>query len=444
MSFLNKSSAFRVAIVGRPNVGKSSLFNFLTRSRSAVVKDQPGVTRDILTGHADWWGKTFEVLDTGGLTTHDDEFSPLIYKQVLSVLKYVDLLIIMLDAKSGLLPEDQDIIRIAKEAGRPFFAVVNKVDRANDADLLLAEFHELGVEMLPCSVERRERTDEVIQKIIEHMPETTAAQMEGIRITIIGKPNVGKSSICNAILGEKRVIVSEIAGTTIDAVEIPFAHKGDQLILIDTAGLRRQNQRLGRGDHVEIISAYKSKAAIEKADVVLLVIDATIGPTEQDAKMIDFCMANGKAILLVANKMDLADKEHDAARDQFRAKMNKEFHFETGLPVVFTSAVNHRGIDKMLDKAVDIKRRMEIRIPTKKLNDFFYNVIRQAPSPVYRATNVKFYYITQTEQKPPSFIAFANHPDGVTPAYKRFLVKRIREEWDLEGMPIRIFVMKSN
>jgi GTP-binding protein len=440
---LQIKNSFRVALIGRPNVGKSTLFNILTRSRKSVVKNQPGVTRDIIVAQADWWGHQFEVLDTGGLTQHQDMFSPMIYNQVKSVLKYVDMLVLVMDGRTGLVPEDRDIIRVAKESGRPFLIVVNKVDREQDAEIAKAEFYEFGMDVMHASFERRDHVDQIVEKIIENIPEGHVDEGPSLRMAIVGKPNVGKSSLCNAITGENRVLVSEVAGTTVDAVEINFNYKGQKFTFVDTAGLRKQAKRLGRGDGVEILSSYKSFDAIEKADLVFLVVDALQGPTEQDAKIAENIFEKGKALIVVANKMDLLKKEMDEPRKWFRERLAFEFHFATDVPVVFTSAETGEGLEAMLDEALQIWKKLNLKISTRELNDFFYDVIRQAPSPVYQTTNVKFYYCTQTQQKPPSFIAFANHPDGVTPSYRRFLVKRIQSQWGLQGIPVRVYVMKS-
>jgi len=436
--------AFRVAIIGRPNVGKSTLFNILTRSRKAVVKNQPGVTRDILVGEADWWGQSFEVLDTGGLTSAGDVFSAMIYEQVLGILKYVDMLVVVMDAKTGALPEDRDVIRIAKESGKPFIIVVNKVDRENEAEMLKAEFYEYSLDIMHASFERRDHTAEIVEKILARIPKGSTAEKTGLRVAIVGKPNAGKSSLFNCIVGENRALVSEIAGTTVDAVEEQYIYKKQNFILVDTAGLRRQGKRLGRNDGVEIISAFKSYEAIDRAEIVLLVVDGLLGPTEQDAKMAQYAYEKHKTVLLVANKFDLLRSQIDEPKKWFRERIEREFHFAPDIPITFTSAERGEGIEDMLDEVLLLWNKLSLKIPTRKLNDFFYNVIRQAPSPVYRGTNVKFYYLTQTDQKPPSFIAFANHPEGVTPAYRRFLIKRIQAEWGLEGIPIRVFMMKSS
>jgi GTPase len=437
------NASFRVAILGRPNVGKSTLFNILTRTRNAVVKNQPGVTRDIQAQMADWWGKTFEILDTGGITNRMDDFSPLILKQVIEALGRIDLIVIVMDGKLGLHPEDRDIIRIAKEAGKPFFVVVNKVDRDHEAELHRADFYELGVDLIHTSFEQRINVDQVVEKIKSFIPEDGTKLREGIRFVIMGKPNVGKSSLANAMLGDNRMIVSPVAGTTVDAIEEEMQYKDQNLILVDTAGLRRRGKRFAKRDGVEILSAYKTEDAIRRADVVLLVIDSTLGPTEQDARMIKIAYDKAKPVIVVANKTDLARLQRDKHREWFRERLGFEFHFVEDLPVIYTSAAKHEGIDMVMDEILRMAKKLHFKISTSKLNDFFYDAIRSAPAPVYGNTNVKFYYLTQTEQKPPSFIAFANHPDGVSPSYRRFLVKRIQKEWGLEGVPVRMFVMKS-
>jgi GTPase len=213
--------------------------------------------------------------------------------------------------------------------------------------------------------------------------------------------------------------------------------------IVDTAGLRRQNKRLKKHDGVEILSSYKSFDAVHQADLVFLVVDGVLGPSEQDAKLYEYIVSRHKAVLLVANKIDLLKKERPEPKDWFREKIEREFHFAADIPVVFTSTTTGEGLDNLMEKAFSIWDKLEMKIGTSELNNFFYSVIRQTPSPVYGSTNVKFYYLTQTSQKPPSFIAFANHPDGVTNAYRRFLITRIKKNWGLEGIPIRVFVMKS-
>jgi GTP-binding protein len=339
-----------------------------------------------------------------------------------------------------LVPEDRDALIIAKRSGKPLLVVVNKCDKTVEADSYLPDFMELGVDLLPAAFERDFNIDRIVEWIISNLEEGEARGREGFRLAIVGKPNAGKSSLANRLLGEERVLVSDRAGTTVDAIEAEFEYNGKEYILIDTAGLRRAAKQ---HDGVEVLSTFKTRHAIFKADLVLLVIDATVGPSNQDSRIIELCLEHHKAILVVANKMDAAKESHDDPREWFRDRVAREFHFFTDIPVVFTSALTGSGLNQLFDKVEDMREKLATRISTSKLNNFFTEVIKQAPSPVYGTKDVKFYYLTQTNQSPPSFIAFANHPDGVTPSYRRFLIKKIQEEFGLKGIPLRIFVMEK-
>nr|BFD59565.1 ribosome biogenesis GTPase Der [Bdellovibrio sp. CKG001]BFD62945.1 ribosome biogenesis GTPase Der [Bdellovibrio sp. HM001]BFD66805.1 ribosome biogenesis GTPase Der [Bdellovibrio sp. HAGR004] len=439
---LNQRTEFapKVAIIGRPNVGKSTLFNIITDTRKAVVKNQAGVTRDIIIEPVDIWGKQFDLIDTGGITEAGDIFSKLIKEQVTEFLHSVDLIVAVMDGRAGLVPEDRDIIRVAKQTGKPFLLVINKVDRDAEADMAKADFYEFGVDIISASFEQRRGVADVLEWITKQIPENPGTVKEGINIAIVGKPNVGKSSLCNAILGVNRMIVSDVAGTTIDSVDSPFIYNGKKYTLVDTAGLRRSAKR---EEDLEIISAFKSQEAIRRADLILLVVDGTIGPTDQDARIMQSILEDHKGVILVANKSDLGGKEIPEYRKTFREQVERVFHFFTDVNVVFTSAKTQYGLEEMFEMIERVADQMTMRIPTAELNDFFFETIRKAPAPVWGTTNVKFYYLTQTYQRPPAFIAFANHPDGVTNSYRRFLIKNIKERWDLHGMPIRIFCMKS-
>lgn len=431
----------RVALVGRPNVGKSTLFNRLTRSRKAVVKDERGVTRDIQMENTEWWGKNFEIVDTGGLSEEREGFTPLIRQQVVEFLHSADLIVFIVDGRDGILPEDRDAFRVVKQSGKPYLLVVNKCDRTTESDQYLPDFYELSENPLPAAFEQDFGIDHVVEWIIANLGEEDAKPREGFRVCIIGKPNAGKSSIVNRLLGEQRVLVSPTAGTTVDSIEVPFEMNGQEYILIDTAGLRRAGKQK---DGVEVLSGFKSRDAIHQADLVLLVIDSEVGPSNQDSRLIEFCVERHKAIIVVANKSDLAKDQHEDYRAWFRERVAFEFHFFADIPLVFTSAKTGAGMDSLFNKIEDVRSKLAIRISTSKLNKFFTEVIKMAPAPVYGVHDVKFYYLTQTNQAPPSFIAFANHPEGVTPAYRRFLVKKIQENWDLKGIPLRIFVMEKH
>jgi len=435
MSFLKLK---RVALVGRPNVGKSTLFNRLTRTRKAVVKDQRGVTRDIQIEPCDWWGKSFEVVDTGGLTEDREGFSPLILRQVVEFLQSVDLVIFMVDGRDGIVPEDRDAFRIVKQSGKPYVIAVNKCDRTIEAESYLADFYELGTDIVPCAFEQDFGIDQLVEWVIANLGDEEVEDRDAFRLAVLGKPNAGKSSFANWVVGENRLLVSPTAGTTVDAIEVGFDFDGDHYILVDTAGLRKAGKQ---ADGVEVLGGFKTREAVRRADLVLLVIDGTVGPTHQDARLVEMCLTHHKPVLVIANKTDLGTEQHENFRDWFREKVGEEFRFFKDVPVVFTSAKYGTGIKPALAKVKEMRSKLHVRIPTSKLNKFFTDVIKQAPSPVWGSENVKFYYLTQTKQKPPSFIAFANHPDGVTPAYRRFLVRKIQENWDLKGIPLRIFVM---
>jgi GTP-binding protein len=430
----------KVAIIGRPNVGKSTLFNVLTSSRKAVVRNQPGVTRDILMESCEVWGKNFDLIDTGGITEATDVFSKLIKEQVVDFLQTVDFLLLIVDGRTGLVPEDRDVVRLAKQTSKPLLLIINKVDSLQDDEAAKADFYEFGTDLVVTSLEQRRGISELLEWMHRHLPEQTVEYREGTTIAIVGKPNVGKSSLVNHLLGENRMLVSDIAGTTIDSVDSPFLYDGKKFTLVDTAGLRRSARR---EEDLEIISAFKSQESIRKADLILLMIDSTQGPTDQDARIMQSILEDHKAVIVVANKSDRARAEVPEFRKTFQEQCERVFHFFTDVPIVFTSAKTGHGVQDLLDKIAWVSERISSRISTRELNDFFFEAIRGAPSPVWGTTNVKFYYLTQTLQQPPAFIAFANHPDGVDNSYRRFLIKRLKNQFDLGGIPIRIFVMKA-
>lgn len=430
----------RVALVGRPNVGKSTLFNRLTRTRKAVVRNEPGVTRDIQIEPTEWWGKSFEVVDTGGISEGKEGFTPLIRETVVDFLNSVDLIVFVVDGRAGIMPEDRVVFRTIKQTGLPFVTVVNKCDRTLESDGYLADFYEFGDELVPAAFEQDFGIDVTVEWVLAHLADKEYAQREGFRLAIVGKPNAGKSSLANRLLGQSRMLVSDIAGTTVDAVEAEFRFNDKEYILADTAGLRRAGKQR---DGVEVLSTFKTRDAIHRADLVLLVIDGPEGPSNQDSRIIETCLDAHKALIVVANKTDLGREQHDNFRDWFRARVEREFHYFADVPLVFVSAKYGTGLEELFRKIEDLRVKLATKISTSQLNKFFTEVIKQAPSPVFGTENVKFYYLTQTNQSPPSFIAFANHPDGVTPAYRRFLIRKIQDNWNLQGVPMRIFVMQK-
>jgi GTP-binding protein len=430
----------KVAIIGRPNVGKSTLFNILTDSRKSVVKNQAGVTRDIIIEPAEVWGKKYDLIDTGGVTEAQDLFSKLIKEQVSDFLQTVDFIIAVMDGRIGLVPEDRDIIKLAKQTGRPMLLVINKVDQHHEDDIAKADFYEFGLDVVAASFEQRRGLAEIMEWIQASIPDAEETLVEGMKIAMVGKPNVGKSSLCNCLLGVNRMLVSEIAGTTVDSVDSPYIYNDKKYIIVDTAGLRRQSRR---EDDIEIIAAFKSKEALRRSQIVLLVVDGVEGPTEQDAKIMQQILRDHKGVIIVANKSDIAGQQVERYREKFKEQVERNFHFFTDVPVVFTSAKTGAGINDLFKTIETVSEKLNFKVSTGQLNDFFFETIRKAPAPVYGITNVKFYYLTQTNQVPPAFIAFANHPDGVTNSYRRFLIKQLKEKFDLHGIPIRIFCMKS-
>ena len=432
----------RIAIVGRPNVGKSTLFNAITGTRKAVVRNEPGVTRDIQIETADWCGSQFEIVDTGGLTESKDPFAGPIREQVERILNSVHGIILVTDVRAGLCPEDREAFRVAAESGRPILICANKADNQELRDLAHYEFAEFGAQVLPTGFEQRFGLDSILSWILSILPREveTQAQEDSVRLTIVGKPNVGKSSLCNRLLGETRMIVSEVAGTTVDAIDSVLERDQKRYVLTDTAGLRRKGKQK---DDVEVLAGFKSREALRRSDLVLLVVDGLVGPSDQDTKLIELCSDNNKGVILVINKLDLGESEIPAFRQKVRDQTSAQMHFFPDIPIVFVSAKTGAGIDALFRKIDEVWERMNRQISTSELNEFFQDVIRQAPSPVYGTRNVKFYYLTQTRQRPPSFIAFANSPDGVSPSYRRFLAKNIKDRFGLDGIPVRIFAMKS-
>lgn len=437
------SRSNRIAIVGRPNVGKSTLFNILTGTRKAVVRDEPGVTRDIQFGTAEWRDREFEVLDTGGVTDSQDLLPSLIREKVLEALSICDAVFFICDGRDGVVPEDSTLIRMVMESHKPFLLVVNKLDQESKINEMMAEFYELGQEVYPCSFEKRQGIDELLEWACHKLPKVVTEKKESeIVMAILGKPNVGKSSLTNHLIGEERMIVSPMAGTTVDAIDTTFDREGRTYTIIDTAGLRRKSKRK---DGVEFLSAFKTFDSIKRAEIILLMVDILDGPSEQDAKILKEIHDAHRAVILVANKTDAATEQKiPEFRKKFRAQVGHIFHFYEDIPISFISAKTGNGVKALFEKIDDVHTKMNTKISTGELNRFFTNVIRKAPAPVFRSQNVKFYYLTQTQQVPPSFIAFANHPDGVDPSYRRFLMKQIKAEWGLEGIPIRIFAMKGS
>lgn len=436
----------KVLILGRTNVGKSSLFNRLIGKRKSLVIQESGITRDLLKDKASWWGQEFIVIDSGGIpeNSEKDELSLEILKKIKTALLEADIFIVVVDGRAGWHPGDLQAMQMVRKTGKPFLLFVNKVDQPSKTDLLTAPFFELSTDLLSGSFELHYGVDEIVEWILTHKKSNEQSQSttsnenkkELTQLFVMGRANSGKSLLCNRILKEDRMIVSSKSGTTLDTVTDFFSHNEMDYSISDNPGSRR-----GKREEREKISFAKSRSELDNADIALLVLDAVIGPVRQDSRLIQLCLEKHKPIVLVVNKMDLLKNLSSEEKKQKQEDIKRVFHFYPDLPVVFMSAKTGYHKHKLFEVIESMKQKINFRISTSKLNDFFRKVIRQAPSPVYGTSDVKFYYITQTNTKPPGFIAFANYPKGVTPAYNRFVVNKIKQEWNLKGIPVSFYAL---
>ncbi len=437
----------KALIVGRTNVGKSSLFNRIAKKRKSLVFDESGITRDVLKEPVKWWGHAFEIMDSGGLPEQQEksELYLKIQQQIEMAMKKANVFIIVTDGKVGVHPEDTRVIEMIRKTGKPFTVFVNKIDNPKNTNLFASDFFNLSTEILSGSVEQNFGVNEVIEWIIlqkKKFSNSEITKKDSLNITslfVIGKANSGKSLLCNQILNTERMIVSSKAGTTLDTVTEFFSKNKEEYSISDNPGSRRGNR-----EEREKISFSKSLSAIDKSDIVLLVIDGTVGASRQDTRFVQLCLEKRKPVILVVNKMDLVKKRDPQERKQKKEELKRTFHFCSDLPVVFISAKTAYHKEKLFNVITDIKNKMNVKIPTSKLNRFFTKTIRKAPSPVYGTSNVNFYYITQTHKTPPDFIAFANYPKGVTPSYRRFVIHQIKQNWNLKGIPIGFHVLPKN
>ena len=431
----------KVAIVGYPNVGKSSLVNRLTGSREAVVHERPGVTRDRKELQTDWNGRAITLIDTGGVDLDDrDDLAQLIQEQARAALADGDMAVLVVDARAGLRPGDLEIADLLRRGSLPVIVAANKIDSAPDLPLA-AEFHSLGLgEPIAVSAAQGLGTGDLLDRIVELGPADPVLEdgSDPIRLAVIGRPNVGKSSLVNRFLGAERVIVSPVAGTTRDAIDLPMHFEDHELILVDTAGLRRQAKV---GESIEYYTALRSQRAAERADVALVVCDASDGITSQDLRVAELAMKTGCATALVLNKWDIAqDVDLDHERAIARAKLRLR-------PRVLTaSAKTGRHVERLLLEAIALAERSRTRLPTPQLNRFLSEVVaaRQPPAGKQRGQRLKMLFMTQTAERPPRFSIQVNSHALVTRDYAYFLENRLRERYRLEGIPLIIdFVERS-
>lgn len=431
-----------VAIVGRPNVGKSRLYNRLSREGDAIVHDEPGVTRDRQYSQAEFNGQTFEVVDTGGLVMRpDDELLDRMRRQVAFALEEADVVIFVMDGRSGLLPSDREIADELRESGTPVVHAVNKIDPGTDRDELLADFWQLGVDLHPISAEHGRGIDALMDSVFSALAETDDVDQTDyesvIRCAVVGKPNVGKSSLINAILGEERVVTSESPGTTRDAVDTMFEHDGREFMLIDTAGLRKKSRVT---EELEEASVYRSIKGIDRADVAVVVVDAGTGITAQDKKIAGVVENRGTACVLVLNKWDTIRKTPETG-DLYRDYLQQEIPFLDYAPVLFTSALTGKSVPKVLGGVKDAHDEYTKRIDTSTLNDFLEKAVaNHHPPALDTGKAVRIYYGTQVSSRPPTVVLFTNEKEGIDGTYKRYLRNQMREAFGFVGTPIRIYV----
>lgn len=430
-----------VAIVGRPNVGKSTLFNRLTETRRAIVSDEAGTTRDRQYGKVLWNGRTFSVVDTGGwVVNSDDIFEEEIHKQVMVATQEADVVLFMVDVKNGITDLDDEVANILRRAKLPIILVANKAD--NSADVFSsAEFYRLGLgEPMAVSAATGSGTGELLDAIIEKLPkESKAEDDESIpHFAVVGRPNVGKSSLINAFIGEERNIVTDIAGTTRDAISTRYTKFGFDFYIVDTAGIRKKNKV---NEDLEYYSVLRSIRAIESADVSILMIDATRGIGTQDMNIFQVIQRNSTGLVVVVNKWDLVEDKSQQAQTEYINAIRSRMAPFVDFPIIFASAMTKQRIFKVLETAKDVYVRRTTKVPTPKLNDILLPIIEETPPPATKGKYIKIKYCTQLPNTSvPSFAFFANLPQYVKEHYRRFLENRIRENWNFCGTPINVFI----
>ncbi|MGG0822914.1 ribosome biogenesis GTPase Der [Paenibacillus turicensis] len=432
-----------VAIVGRPNVGKSTIFNRIIGDRLAIVEDKPGITRDRIYGVGEWNGKSFSIIDTGGIEMDDEEpILKSIRVQAELAIEEADVIVFMTDAKTGVTGSDEEVANILYRSGKPIIVAVNKVDNLERADHIY-EFYNLGFgEPIGVSGSHGTGIGDLLDAITDSLPELEDNEYDDdvIRVALIGRPNVGKSSLVNAILGEERVIVSSIAGTTRDAIDTPFEKDGQRYVLIDTAGMRKRGKVYETTEKYSVMRAMK---AIERADVVLVVVNGEEGIIEQDKHIAGYAYEAGKATMFVVNKWDVVEKD-DKTMQQFEQKIRDHFLFMTYAPIVFLSAKTKQRLHKLLPVVTHVADQHSKRVQTHLLNDVVSDAIAINPPPTDKGRRLRINYVTQVAVKPPTIVVFVNDPSIMHFSYERYLENKIRAAFDFEGTPIRLFTRRKS
>jgi GTP-binding protein len=435
--------SYTVAITGRPNVGKSTFFNRLLEQRKAIVNDFSGVTRDRQYGVAEWIGKTFNVIDTGGFVANStDVFEKEIRKQVHLAIEESNAIIFMVDVTSGITPLDEEMSDVLRRSPKPVYLAVNKVDNAK-RQLEAAEFYSMGFEKIFfLSSISGTGTGELLDEVCSLIPDEKKKEENEKslpKFAIIGQPNVGKSSLLNALIGQDRTIVSDIAGTTRDAVHTTYNLFNKEFILIDTAGIRRKNKV---SEDLEFYSVIRAVNAVDEADVCILLLDAEKGITAQDLNIFSLAVKKGKGIVVLVNKWDAIKKETNTARDYEKLLKNKLAPF-TDVPILFISATEKLRIFQAMETALKVYENRQQKISTSKLNEVMLKAVEAYHAPVVRGNAVSIKYVTQLPTVVPSFAFFCNYPDDIKTSYKNYLENKMREKFDLTGVPIRIFFRKK-
>ena len=435
-----------VAIVGRPNVGKSTLFNRLTQSRRAIVDETAGTTRDRQYGKVDWNGREFSIIDTGGwVVNSEDIFEGEIKKQVHLAIEQADEILFVVDAMNGVTDLDDSVAQILRRSKKPVILVANKVD-SNDWLYNVPEFYSLGLgDPYSVSAVSGFGTGDLLDEVVKKLPEVDSdeqARLEALpKFAIVGRPNAGKSSLINAFIGEDRHIVTDIAGTTRDSIYTRYNKYGFDFYLVDTAGIRKKNKV---NEDIEYYSVIRSVRAIEAADVCILMIDATRGIESQDANIFSLIQRNKKGLVVCINKWDLVEDKSQEAISHFEAAVRERFAPFTDFPIIFGSAITKQRIHKVLETAVAVYENRQRQIPTARLNEVMLDAIAAYPPPANKGKFVKIKYVTQLkEQRIPTFVFFCNLPQWVKEPYRRYLENKIRANWDFSGTPVNIYMREK-
>lgn len=429
-----------VAVVGRPNVGKSTLFNKLIGQRLAIVEDTPGVTRDRIFGDCEWEGHEFLLVDTGGIEPNiDDGLLAHMREQAQLAIDSADCIIMVTDINAGVTAHDQDIAQMLQRSGKPVVLAVNKCDRIGAPPMELYDFYSLGLgEIVPVSSVHGHGTGDLLDLVIEHLtfPDADAEEDDRIPVAVIGRPNVGKSSLVNYILGENRMIVANEAGTTRDAIDSPVDNKYGSFIFTDTAGLRKRGH-VENG--VERYSVLRSLAAVERSRVCVIMIDATLGFTEQDSKVAGYAHEQGKACIIAVNKWDALEKT-DKTMDTMRKKLMDDFSFMSYAPIIFISAKTGQRVDRLFELIKYVDAQNALRVTTGVLNELLARATARVQPPSDKGRRLKIFYMTQISTRPPTFVCFVNRKDLFHFSYQRYIENQIRETFGLEGTPVRLMV----